>query len=271
MKAVGYCLSAGLLAVLCACSATTQTSSGSNYLANYPPQMSPPPAAPAGRLPTLDEEVAQAASIEPIARFPMKIGLVRVDHGNISPIPEAEAKLWWALYNKLGNKYGQLEMLDPLVAEFAEQAAGPRVTPYGYNMQNLVRKIRLGAARQHLDSVLIYEPATSSKREDTPLQLLNLTIVGYYLMPSTEVQAEASVHALLMDVRNGYPYARISGRGSSSGLAAGNMVSDSMRDRSDIARTDAVKSIIAQIEPTLVKLDRELTAVPQPFKASSAP
>lgn len=271
MKAMmGQCLSAGLLLALCGCSAMTQTSSGSDYLANYPPQLAHS-APPAGRQLTIDEEVAQAAAIEPIAHFPMKIGLVRIDHGNISPIPAAEAILWRELYLKLGNHYGQVEMLDPLVAEFAEQAAGPRYTPNGYNLQNLVRKIRLGAARQHLDTVFIYEPSTSSKREDTALQLLNLTVVGYYLMPSTEVEAEATAHGLLMDVRNGYPYARIDGGGKSSGLAASNMVSDSMRDRSDSARTDAVKSLIAQVEPTLQKLNRELTALPQPFKESSAP
>ena len=53
-----------------------------------------------------------------------------------------------------------------------------------------------------------------------------------------------------MDVRNGYPYARIEGRGISSGLAAGNMVRDSMRDRSESAQTDAVKDLVARIELT---------------------
>lgn len=255
---VGKCLSVSLALVLGACSATTQTSSGSNYLAAYPPPRAAPPSLPAGRPLSLDEEVARAAAIEPMAHFPMKIGLVRVEHGGISAIPEAEGKMWQELAGKLGGTYGHLEMLDPLVAEFAEQAAG--APPNGGSLQNLVRRIRLGAARQHLDTVLIYEPAAKSRRESTPLELLNLTIVGYYLVPSTSIEAEATAHALLMDVRNGYPYARLEGRGASSGLAAGNQASDSMQDRSESARTEAVKNLVAQIEPTFKTLNQELAS-----------
>jgi hypothetical protein len=252
------------LGLLAACSAATQMSSGSAYLANYPGQAPTPPAAvePHGRSLTPDEEVAQVAAVEPHLRFPAKIGLARVQNGQLTAIPEEEARLWRDLAAKLGDRYGQFVVIDPMVAEFAAQslsAPAASLSP----MQKMVRTVRLGAARQHTDAVLVYETNSVSRKGDTPLQLLNWTIVGYYVVPSTTVHAQAVTNALFLDVRNGYPYATLQGQGASDALTAGNMVSDAMTNRGEISRTESVKSLIDQIEPALRKLSSEASAARQ--------
>lgn len=251
--------------LLTGCSATTQSSSGSDYLKAYPNNIQAKSAADAqsGKPLTLDEEVAKAAAVDPLIHFPIKIGLARVEYARLTPIPENEAQLWNDLGTRLGSHYGQFVVVDPMVAEFTAQSMEPSsnsTTP----LQSLVRRVRLGAARQHVDAVLVYETHSNSKKEDTPLQLLNWTIIGYYIAPSTSVQAQAVSNAMFMDVRNGYPYATIQGKGSAETFTVGNQVSNALHDRGEAASLDAVKNLIEQIEPTLKKLEQELPAGKSP-------
>ena len=44
------------------------------------------------------------------------------------------------------------------------------------------------------------------RQSGTPLNLADLTIIGAYLFPSRVVRARGYASALLVDVRNGYPY-----------------------------------------------------------------
>jgi|GEM_PF-3476545 hypothetical protein len=244
---------------------TTQGDSGAAYVANSSTLLQPPAARiPSGAGPAtagldIDAEVAEAASVEPQAHFPMKMGLARIENGRLTPIPQDEGALWNDLAQRLGDRYGSFAPIDPLIAEIAVQAIGaPKrdLTP----MAAMVRQIRLGAARQHVDAVLIYEPAGKSRREDTALQLLNWTVVGYYVVPSTEIEADGHAQALFMDVRNGYPYATLQGNGRSSGITASNSAGNSLRARADTARLEAVKDLVGQIEPALQRLDGQLGA-----------
>jgi hypothetical protein len=257
-------VSIAAMLALTGCS-TIQTDSGAAYLAHSPPLLAPSanqpvgPAAPATNRLDIDAEVAEAAAIEPQARFPMKMGIARIEHGHLTAIPADEGDLWLDLGHKLGSRYGSFVPIDPLIVEFATQAvSAPQANLSA--LQSVVRSIRIGAARQHVDAVLIYEPASHSQRGDTPLQLLNWTVVGYYLMPSTEIDAEGHVQALFIDVRNGYPYATLQGNGKSSGITASNMAQNSMQARGATAQLDAVKDLIGQVEPTLRQLDDALAA-----------
>jgi hypothetical protein len=252
-------LSAFLL--LTACSAATQLSSGSAYLSNFGgPAPTPPAAVGQNDKPlNLDEEVARIAAIEPHLRFPIRIGLARVQNGQLTSIPEEDAAMWSDLASKLGDRYGQFVVIDPMGAEFAAQSLN---SPTGAMspMQKMVRTVRLGAARQHTDAVLIYETNSVARKGDTPLQLLNWTIVGYYVVPTTTVHAQAVTNALFLDVRNGYPYATLQGKASSDTFTPGNTVNDAMSNRGEISRTASVKDLIDQIQPTLRKLANEVSS-----------
>jgi hypothetical protein len=114
-----------------------------------------------------------------------------------------------------------------------------------------------------VDAVLVYETNSIARKGDTPLQLLNWTIVGYYLAPSTTVHAKALTNALILDVRNGYLYATLQGQASSDTVTAGNTVSDALNSRGEVSRTASVKDMIDQVEPTLRKLESEASEAPR--------
>ena len=72
-------------------------------------------------------------------------------------------------------------------------------------MRETVWTIRLGAARQHLDVVLIYESFGKSQDRSNPLAITKLALIGYFL-PTENIEAEGLAQAVLVDVRNGYHY-----------------------------------------------------------------
>jgi hypothetical protein len=65
--------------------------------------------------------------------------------------------------------------------------------------------VRYGAARQHLDAVLIYEPFGKSSEEGNILSVTKIALIGFFL-PTEDVAAEGFAQAILVDVRNGYTY-----------------------------------------------------------------
>lgn len=245
------------IALLTGCNAQTQMTSGSDYLARYGNNTPQVQSGQGGKPLSLDEEVVKAATIEPNLHFPMRIGLVRIENGQLTGIPEDEFTLWSDLGAKLGGHYGQFVVIDPLGAEFAAQAVSSGQEQQMSPLQHVVRLVRVGAARQHADAVLVYETKSTANKEDTPLQLLNWTIVGYYLAPSTSVHAQAITNALFLDVRNGYPYATLQGVGNSDTLTPSNTSRDAMLNHQVISRAESVKNLVEQIEPALKKLEAE--------------
>ncbi len=65
---------------------------------------------------------------------------------------------------------------------------------------------QLGAARQYLDAVLIYEVFSRENSESNILTVRILTIIGGYILPSKAVAIEGFANALLIDVLQAYPY-----------------------------------------------------------------
>ncbi|MFW6300468.1 MAG: hypothetical protein ACOC20_06065, partial [Oceanicaulis sp.] len=141
--------------VLSACSYSTQTSSGADYLAGYRG-----PAAAAGAAAreqakaeaSLDEEIRAIAAIEPALRFPARIGVARVENRQLTSVPPSELAYWGELAERLGPETGAFAPVSPLITAMVAPAAGRHATPGA-----LIADIRRGAARQHLDYVLVYE------------------------------------------------------------------------------------------------------------------
>ncbi|MFP4518330.1 MAG: hypothetical protein ACLFQ5_02635 [Oceanicaulis sp.] len=110
--------------VLSACSYSTQTSSGADYLAGYRG-----PAAAAGAAAreqakaeaSLDEEIRAIAAIEPALRFPARIGVARVENRQLTSVPPSELAYWGELAERLG-RLGRAEHL----ADHGDGGAGGR-------------------------------------------------------------------------------------------------------------------------------------------------
>ncbi|GAB4360097.1 MAG: hypothetical protein Kow00114_13460 [Kiloniellaceae bacterium] len=195
-------------ALLAACENSIQTTSGSQYLAAYDNGNA------AGA--ATDAEIAAAANVEPQLRFPARIGLARIGPDGLAPVPQAEAYAWGHLAERLGGTYGTFVPVSPLIAALATPETPQRQSAEtcGYlgcrvsaadRLAQVVRQVRLGAARQHLDAVLIYETFGRSEESSNPLAVTKLALIGFFL-PTESVEAEGFAQAVLVDVRNGYTY-----------------------------------------------------------------
>ncbi len=199
--------------VLAGCSSAIQTTSGAQYLKNYEtiaPELAAnfgPGITAASASDKSDGEAdifRQAAAVEPILTFPARFGLARIENGKLTSIPESEAAAWQEFTDRY-SEYGSFTLVDPIIAEFTSALLQPSRKRYERH-SDIPTKVRLGSARQHLDAVLIYDVSVSSDSENTGLAFADLTIIGGAILPTRSIEASGVANALLLDVRNGYPY-----------------------------------------------------------------
>ena len=201
--------SLGMVLLLFGCVSHTQTTSGSEYLRRYAEQ------AQAAGVGAMDAEIRAAADVEPILTFPARVGIARIDGGRLSPVPRAEGEAWLAMAEKLGSGWGEFVPISPLIAALAAKPQSGK-SDAGWQcrysgdcidvINRTVRDIRVAAARQHADVVLIYEVIGKSRSKSNPLAIANLALIPMWVLPSRNVEADGHAQAVLLDVRNGYTY-----------------------------------------------------------------
>ncbi len=248
------CSLAGLFLSLTACMQSVQTTSGREYLSRYPTQgeMNKSP-----ELRNIDQEVTQVAAVEPLLRFPARIGLAKIEAGDLAPLSQAEADLWFAAVERLGADFGEFVPVSRLIA--AMLLPSPSAQQHqSHSLTEIIRKIRLTAARQHLDAVLLYEVYGKSERNSNLLSLLDLTIIGAYLSPGQSLKAEGYAKALLLDVRNGYPYGTADGIATQEGLSTRVGASGRQTDLYLDTVLEATRSLVQESEKMFLELRRRL-------------
>lgn len=239
----------GATGLLAACT-SVQTSSGADYLSSYEETV------PGGGGVSSDEFRA-AAGVEPLLRFPAKIGLARIENGRLTSIPDTEMTAWAGLAEEAGGQYGSFQPLNLLVAEMATPAA-----PDGLSRtEEIVRKIRLGAARQHMDAVFVYEVFGTADNRQNALSVGDLTILGAFILPGRNVEAVGHAEGLLIDVRNAYPYISLSETVDRDSLATGARAWGRGQELKDAAMTKAVEDLVAEAGPALAQLAEELSGL----------
>lgn len=248
----------GATVLLAACGHSVQTTSGSKYLSAYND-----PEVAIDREVATDAEIAAAADVEPQLRFPARIGLARIGEQGLVAAPPAEAQAWLELAGRLGSGYGEFVPVSPLVAALATPEPSKlvvtlnqdRARSYRTSLARVVRDIRLGAARQHLDAVLIYETFGTSSEASNPLAVTKLALIGFFL-PTENVEAEGAAQAVLVDVRNGYTYGTASAVSQKPASRITN-VSDS-DDAHAAARGEAEARAVANLTGEVEIMMRDL-------------
>ena len=192
--------------MLSSCATTTQMTSGSDYLARYQKTAT---TNTVGGLNSnlandLNSQIRDIATIEPDLRFPARIGLARIESGQLTSGPINEMQAWGDLAERLGAPYGEFVPVSPFIASMVRP--NTKRDDYNNSTQNVVADIRRASARQHLDYVLAYEVNQNTSDESNGLSLANLTVLGMYIIPSRNVKINSTASAILIDVRNGYPY-----------------------------------------------------------------
>lgn len=247
---------------LTACSQHVQTSSGAEYLAAYTKASNDPKRK--AKVVVTEAAVRKAAKVEPILRFPARLGLARIEGGRLTGIPRREAALWHDLAWK-NRHLGEFVPISPIIAAFtASNTKGSGYVagcnnnvwyrPTNCHTGTLVSAIRLGAARQHVDAVLIYEVGSNSKKENTFLAFADLTIIGGAILPTRSLKAQGVAQALLLDVRNGYPYGTASAGADLSSLS----VSWGSDERQASLREKASLKVVRNLLPKVEKMFRRL-------------
>ena len=237
----------GLLFALCLVSIgcqshSVQMTSGKKYLSGYTTHESTEANAS-----DLNEEVKAMASIEPSIQFPARIGLVKLFNGRITNLTVDEVEAWEESRAEMGSQFGDFIPVSPMVAEMVytpRSTTGKSKT----NPSDIFRKVRLGAARQHLDHVLIYEVFSETKTTKLASSVANWTIIGGYFVPSREIKTTGFANALLLDVRNGYPYGTASATLNAKEFSASQTYRDRSRSTTDDGKTGARFKTSLEIE-----------------------
>ena len=97
----------------------------------------------------------------------------------------------------------------------------------------------------------MYEVGSSSREKSNAVSLADLTIVGMFVLPTRNVDVEASASGLLLDVRNGYPYATLTGHAEKSSLSRVVSSQSTRRDLADTAEERAVADLAGEVAGTL--------------------
>jgi hypothetical protein len=263
MRSIVLSLAAALAVSACG-SDIVQTSSGAEYLARYEPvETKPQPvvqrlAVRAGsgteilettvQTVSTDDLIRHAANIEPLLRLPARIGLARIEAGQLTAIPAGESALWMALAERHA-ALGGFAAIDPFLADYTLRTVLPQdQRARRRDASDIVTRIRLGAARQHMDAVLIYEVGSRQRRVKAIEGLAPIRVLGAAPLPAAPIEKEGVARAFLMDVRNGYPYGTAS---ASIDLASLNRPfwSDKPKDTLGIeAKTRITGGLVTEVE-----------------------
>jgi hypothetical protein len=167
-----------------------------------------------------------------------------------------EAKAWVGLAQDLGSGYGEFVPISPLIAAMVSQPrpANQRIDA----VRETLEMIRLAAARQHLDAVMIYEVDATADSKNNPLSIADWTLIGAFVLPSQDVKAQGSAQAILIDVRNGYHYGTIQATADDKTLAARFANREAERDLSKHVETVAVQNLTHEAENLVRELRVQL-------------
>ena len=251
---------AALLACLAiaGCSAhSIQTTSGKSYLAKHRAPSSSAELAEPTALGTIsfDHALTKVASVEPTLSFPARIGIAKIGCvdgrcGSIAPLHPEEAEAWSEMAASLGPGFGSLVPLHPLALDQALSEAAK--AGLDLDQTTVFDKVRLGAARQHLDSVIIYEARSKTDADANLLALGDLTIIGAFVLPSRKIESEAYAAGIILDPISGYPYGQLEAAAAGDGgYTSGVRAKDR---KSELARTteiDAAIALVAEAEDAL--------------------
>ena len=260
---------------LAACGTTVQTSSGADYVRRTDQGLAALSTSAEGLGGT--DALRAAASVEPLLRFPAKIGIARIEDGALTPIPDAEMAAFAEALAQTGGAYGEFAPLNLLVTAMAVPEEQLAALSGGYagpgnglvRARRAVDAIRIGAARQHMDAVLVYEVFGTQDAARNALSVGDLTILGAFLLPGQEVDAVGHAEGILIDVRNAYPYLTASETVTRDGLSSTVRRRKRGEELKSEAQLQAVRDMADTLPAAFARLAVDLGNLPETEVASA--
>lgn len=155
------------------------------------------------------QTVEEIRKLRPQANFPLKIAVM--PPGRWSGLSQPERKIiesWGESLRDIGFA-GSLQIVPKSLAPDC-----------GYRSDSgcYLTKSREAAARLGADAVLFLNDSTVTDSYLNPLSILNLTIVGMWVVPAHHRDAYSIYEASLFDINNGYLYAITDGYGEDKSI-----------------------------------------------------
>lgn len=253
-------------ALLCVagCSTTMQTTSGREWLEAVPAARVVAAGPVSAQTADLNRRIFEAAAVEPILRFPARIGLVKIGPGSflradILPPTAEETEAWSEAANNLGPRYGEIVPVSPLIAAMLrpERNAQSRMD----NAAEIIETTRIAAARQHLDAVIIYEVDATTNSRDTALSIADWTLIGAVILPTQGVNARGIGQAMLLDVRNGYHYGTVRVSADDEDMTTRFRSNEAQEDLAERVKAEAAAKLAEETEAFIRELRGELMAL----------
>jgi hypothetical protein len=234
-----------LLMLTAACSNAVQYTSGEAFVE----------ARDASGLRPIDADIAKVASVEPNLSLPARIGVARIVNGALTLPSPAEGEL----LADLGTRHaalGEFVQVSPLVAAMVTGSdSTPLPRPHSTRKpENVIHDIRLAAARQHLDYVLVYELGAKSRERDTIFALADVTLIGGAFLPTRSYKVAGVAQAIFLDVRTGYPYGTAQAATDLSALGR----SFGSHRREDKLQEKATDKVFTELVPEVEAMFRKL-------------
>lgn len=160
---------------------------------------------------SFDQALRHVAAIEPTLTFPARIGIAKMGCvefvcGSIQPLHPEEVEAWTEVAINLGASYGTIMPINPLIMD---QVTAEAIDAGYAKPSTPLEKVRLAAARQHLDVVIAYEVQSRGQREANALAVGDWTLIGAYVLPSRKIESEGYAAGIIIDPISGYPYGQI--------------------------------------------------------------
>jgi hypothetical protein len=111
-----------------------------------------------------------------------------------------------------------------------------------------------------MDVVLIYEVFSETKKTTLPTAVANLTIIGAFVIPSEKVKTVGFGNALLLDVRNGYPYGTVTASASKGWVYAAIGSWEKTHSLEERNRIATALKLIPEVKTMLEELKGKLEA-----------
>lgn len=202
------------------------------------------------------QTVEDIRKLRPQANFPLKIAVMPPDRWSGLSQPERKIIESW------GESLRDIGFADSL--QIVPKSLAPDC---GYRSDSgcYLTKSREAAARLGADAVLFLNDSTVTDSYMNPLSILNLTIVGMWVIPAHHRDAYSIYEASLFDINNGYLYAIADGYGEQKSIRPYVYAEDTTGQ--DEARIKALNDVGAKL---LSLAKGQMSKLAAPGRASSA-
>lgn len=195
--------------------------------------------------------IRAALNLQPQLRLPCKIAVylqaASKEENRLEWMPEDKELIqgWESALRRAGIA-SELFLMSDIVVDEVHSASMQQLRNNGSTREGgenpsraSIAKLRLAAAKHGASTLLVLRGSRSLDEYFNPLAALYITIVGYFIVPGSHVDATVSLDGALFDVANEYLYVSLDAQGKGESFGPGAIL------EGDRATSDAKKEALS--------------------------